>query len=265
MLRFIYLCGEPLATFNLMLGLGLLSIVAGTLAQIRLRSLKGAAETGLLAAIPVSAGIGVVLAAVADYLFRGLRHGWHWPEEIGFVYFGWLAGCIAAFGLHSAITGIRWKFLLDFFLPLFALAQSFGRIGCFLGGCCFGRPAEWFGLVYPPGSIPDAVYGQTPLFPVQLLEALYLAVVFIILWRRVPFRFRGGAYLLLAAIGRFGCEYLRGDFRGSIGTVEVFSPAQCLGFGCALLGAFLLWRGGRRNAEDAVYRDRRDLTPPRER
>lgn len=76
--------------------------------------------------------------------------------------------------------------LLGVSLPLYV---GFCRIGCFLGGCCYGLPCR-FGVLYPeqvfsrvggcrvysPGSYPSA-----RVFPIQLLEAAVQFGLFIVL------------------------------------------------------------------------------------
>ena len=101
--------------------------------------------------------------------------------------------------------------LLNLFLPSFALAQAFGRIGCFLGGCCYGRPAKFLGVSYPEGSLPYIHHGSTPLIPVQLYESAYLLITFVILFKVIRFNHRGAWYLILMPAGRFWLEFCRNE------------------------------------------------------
>ena len=54
-------------------------------------------------------------------------------------------------------------------MPEIALAQGFGRIGCFLAGCCYGRQTDAAcGVVFPAGSLaPSGV----KLIPTQLISS----------------------------------------------------------------------------------------------
>ena len=97
--------------------------------------------------------------------------------------------------------------------PLF---HTFGRIGCFLGGCCYGIPCD-FGFVYTQN--PIAMANGVRRFPVQLLEALFCFFLFLLLFslfRRGRCKNRLLAlYLGIYSVGRFFLEYLRGDdYRG---------------------------------------------------
>ncbi|MDD5500227.1 MAG: prolipoprotein diacylglyceryl transferase, partial [Candidatus Omnitrophica bacterium] len=75
------------------------------------------------------------------------------------------------FGFACAFIFIRKNkmgllFTLDLLAPFVALGQSIGRIGCFLNGCCYGRPSE-FGLYFPSAGqklIPTQLYSSLLLF-----------------------------------------------------------------------------------------------------
>jgi phosphatidylglycerol---prolipoprotein diacylglyceryl transferase len=73
------------------------------------------------------------------------------------------------------------------------------RFGCFLNGCCAGRPtSRWFGL-----NLPDSEGVWRRRVPVQILEAAWGMVVLagaVTLWRRLPFQ---GA-LILYTMGAYG-------------------------------------------------------------
>jgi len=94
---------------------------------------------------------------------------------------------------------------------------AFGRIGCFMVGCCHGRPCSW-GVCYRQ---KHADAGFTPyyvgvrLFPVQLVESLWVLCTVIV---GTCFVIRGeqsGAalawYVVSYDLGRFSFEFFRGD------------------------------------------------------
>jgi phosphatidylglycerol:prolipoprotein diacylglycerol transferase len=107
----------------------------------------------------------------------------------------------------------------------------FGRLGCFLGGCCFGLPTDSrLGLVFPGGSpasyeqaeaglLADKALASLPVHPTQLYEALgCLCIAAWLLLRTHPRkRFDGQVmltFLIDYAVLRFGIEYMRADDRG---------------------------------------------------
>lgn len=98
-------------------------------------------------------------------------------------------------------------------IPLF---HFFGRIGCFLGGCCFGIHSR-IGFTYTNNPIAEA-NGITR-FPVQLLEAVFNFLLFLLLnhfFKTEKYKNKLiYIYLLVYAMGRFFIEFLRGDaYRG---------------------------------------------------
>jgi len=96
--------------------------------------------------------------------------------------------------------------LLDLAAPYIALGQSIGRIGCFLNGCCYGKPVAW-GIYYP--------VHQARLYPTQLFECAGLFIIFLILKKAQAKPHQAGFifvfYLWLAAIERFVVEFYRAD------------------------------------------------------
>jgi phosphatidylglycerol:prolipoprotein diacylglycerol transferase len=106
-----------------------------------------------------------------------------------------------------------------------SIGQMFGRIGCFLAGCCWGKECPTgfpFAVTF---TNPDAAKQVgtpllVPLHPAQLYEAIGMLVIFLILrftyFRR---RFEGQQfflYLLLYSVLRFTVEFFRGDPRGTV-------------------------------------------------
>ena len=109
-------------------------------------------------------------------------------------------------------------------IPLF---HFFGRIGCFLGGCCFGIPCR-FGFMYTNNPIIEA-NGVTR-FPVQLLEGVFNIGLFFLLNRLLNTgKYKNRLlyiYLTIYATGRFFIEYLRGDTHRGIWFI--FSTSQVI-------------------------------------
>jgi len=133
----------------------------------------------------------------------------------GNVFYGGLLG-----GILVAIIIFKkkpqYKYLLDFATPAIPLFHFFGRIGCFLAGCCFGVESS-FGFTFHHSIIEKA--NEINRFPVQLLEAFINLILFFILdfFRRKNL-FKQNIiylYLLFYSVARFFIEFLRGDeYRG---------------------------------------------------
>ena len=173
----------------------------------------------------------------------------HWSEFLsdplgalgaeGFVVYGGIVcGLLAAYLYcrKQSLPFLRWA---DCFMPGVALAQGFGRIGCFLAGCCFGKPTDsLLGVVFPAGS---AAPSGVSLWPVQLFSAggdFLLAALLLLLDRKKPRAgLLTGVYLLLYSIGRFLIEFLRDDPRGAVG---LLSTSQFIALFTAAAAAAIL-------------------------
>lgn len=131
----------------------------------------------------------------------------------GLVFYGGLIfGVVTAFILSRSY---RVK-LTDYFpalLPSLALVSGFGRIGCFMVGCCYGIESSLpITVTFPAGAIAPA---GLPLLPVQLFEAgfdfiLFFLMIFICS-NAILKRWAARIYIVLYAVVRFFLEFIRGD------------------------------------------------------
>ena len=239
--------------FPLCAGIALLSITILVRYQLKKISSLPEFENKIMIAIPLSMVTGILTAYLSDVIFRGGWESLTKPWGFGFTFYGWLAGCIVFYWIYGKCCQLNPILLFNLFLPAFSLAQAFGRIGCFCGGCCCGRPSDCFGIKFPPGSFPYQKYGDMPLIPVQLMESAYLLLIFLILFLKIPFRKRAAWYLILMPAGRFLLEFLRGDDRGNIFGIDWLSPAQLISIiflvaGIVLLNRKILQEGRSENA-----------------
>ncbi len=175
--------------------------------------------------------------------------------EGGLVFYGGLIGATL-----GAMIYLHWKKLpmwkmADVLAPSIALGSAFGRIGCLMHGCCFGRVCSvpW-GLTFPPHSPAwdlqvqnGLINANEPALPVHPTEIYDSAVNFLFylflawLFRRKKFDGQVfSVYLIGYAILRSCVEYFRGDYPvrylGGIAT-----PAQLVSIGIILSGVLLLF------------------------
>jgi phosphatidylglycerol:prolipoprotein diacylglycerol transferase len=133
----------------------------------------------------------------------------------GLVYYGGLAGASLACMLYAR-RGRRplWR-LADILAPSIALGQVFGRIGCLLNGCCYGRPCHLPWAISFPENNPSGA-PSVPVHPTQIYESILslgLCIALTQLYRRR--RFDGqifGLYLVGYALLRSFVELFRGDY-----------------------------------------------------
>ena len=155
-------------------------------------------------------------------------------DQGGLIYYGGFVGGAVAVTLFSRQRRRPLLEVADFTIGAVPLGHFFGRIGCFINGCCYGAPAQGpLACAYPFDGVPR--------HPVQLYEAIgNLGIYFLLL--RVPPRRAGdrlALYLLLYPAWRFMMEFLRGDARWRWGGLTM---AQLLSAALFLAGLALLYR-----------------------
>jgi phosphatidylglycerol:prolipoprotein diacylglycerol transferase len=169
--------------------------------------------------IMVGAILGARIVYVATYWkdeFAGqplseifmIQHG-------GLVYYGGLIGATIA-----GVIYIRWKKLplwktADVLAPSIALGNVFGRIGCLLNGCCYGRACSLSWAIQFPADNPLHP-PTTPVHPTEIYDALDNFILYLLLaWLFRRKKFDGqifATYLIGYAIIRTIMEYFRGDY-----------------------------------------------------
>ncbi len=119
--------------------------------------------------------------------------------------------------------------------PPVVVGHAFGRIGCLLVGCCYGKINSTFGIK----MFVDGIY-ETRL-PTQLYEAVFLFVLFsvmVFLILKKDFYEIPALYLISYGVWRFCIEFLRDDNRGSVGLP--ISPSQLISVLMIIAGITLL-------------------------
>lgn len=130
----------------------------------------------------------------------------------GMVFYGGLIGGIIVGTIYCKKLKLDTMLYADVYAPAIPLFHAFGRIGCFLGGCCYGMECSW-GVVYNNPNVPEA-NGVTRL-PIQLIESAGDLIIFAILVILSNKKLRKGTlfllYLLMYGILRMATEFFRGD------------------------------------------------------
>lgn len=133
----------------------------------------------------------------------------------GLVYYGGFVAVLIFAFFYCRYKKINIIKLIDVFAPALALGHSFGRIGCFFSGCCYGKSTDCFLAI-------------SHKHPTQLYESLGNIIIFFILHNLLKKSHKDGyvfvLYMLLYSILRFYVEFFRGDDRGTF--ILGLSPAQ---------------------------------------
>ena len=123
----------------------------------------------------------------------------------GYVFYGGLFGFIFAICFMCKDNLDYKKRMFNLFVPAFPLFHVFGRIGCFMAGCCYGRDLT------EPFIILNMKINR---IPVQLFEAGMDVIIFIVLClikKKKAANNLLAIYLITYGIIRFCLEFLRGD------------------------------------------------------
>ena len=126
--------------------------------------------------------------------------------EGGLIFYGGAIFSVAGFWLMTRKKKLPFWKSLDFIIPYGVLTHAFGRIGCFMNGCCYGKACDLPWAVQFPGL-------ATKVHPTQIYEALFdvFLAVFLLNIRKKA-RFEGQIALLYFALygmGRYLIEFLR--------------------------------------------------------
>ena len=196
----------------------------------------------------------------------------------GLVWYGGILGAMVA--VIGLLRMKRESILahLDLIAPAGALGLALGRVGCFLNGCCFGRPTDlpWGvrfpktgkvayeladgSIIYEPTGSPAFVHHfhqrlvtinddwSLAVHPTQIYAALgALALFAMVYWyygrRKAPGQVFA-IYLMLYAPMRFFFEWLRDDVPAAL---LGLTPAQVMSIGLVVFGAALFAYAGKRS------------------
>ena len=225
--------------YGFMIAMGVLA--AWFVAEQRARKLKLACEH--IFYLVVWCAIGGFTSAKILFWITNWREFLQNPRQIigsdGFVVYGGIIGGILASYIYCRTKKQAFMPYFDLVMPAVSFAQGFGRFGCFFAGCCYGRETDaWYGITFHNSSFaPNGV----KLIPTQLISAAGdFIICALLLWfasKRPKAGRVAAAYLVLYGIGRFAVEFLRNDYRGSVG---VLSTSQLISIG-AVIGGIVLY------------------------
>jgi len=110
--------------------------------------------------------------------------------QIGFYGFKMQGGAVLVLlflFIFAKLKKINFLSLLDFIAPSLMLLRVIGRIGCFLNGCCFGKPSNHFWcVVFPSNSNAGHIFQELKIQPTQLyyLVSAFLILIILLIWDR---------------------------------------------------------------------------------
>lgn len=180
--------------------------------------------------------LGETLAEKMTNIVRDFRYG--------FVFFGGMIASVGALVYYMKKKDLPILKTSDFLIVGLPLGHALGRIGCFLAGCCYGRPTElpWGVAFTDPHSLVAPNLLGVHLHPTQLYEAVGNTLLFLLLHFSSKKAHKPGTilteYVVCYSLMRFVIEFFRGDFRGAY--VWGMSPSQWIALLAACAAGWLL-------------------------
>ncbi|HEY3403452.1 MAG TPA: prolipoprotein diacylglyceryl transferase [Ohtaekwangia sp.] len=237
-------------------------IAIGAVAGIIYMVIRGRKEIGLTFDQANGLFLSIFIAAVVGgkvfLFFEDVPYYTEHPGKLfsgsGFVFYG---------SFLFAIPTMLWFFnrnklpkyaMLDIMAGTTCLVHMFGRVGCFMAGCCHGKPvASGMGVIFTDPACHAEPKG-VPLHAVQLYEAGFILLVFlIILFLRRRRKFYGQlflTYLLSYAVGRYVLEFFRGDMERGFIIQDYLSHSQLVAIAIAAVTAWVYMRWSKQNRID---------------
>lgn len=176
-----------------------------------------------------------------------------------------LGGVLAAAAMFFGFCYVKRQkplLLADILIPAFFVGLGFGRLGCFLNGCCYGDRCELpWAVMFPLGSVPDialvsrglagpAETASLWLHPSQIYSSINGFILAFLTASYFTYRPRDGSVLALGMlvypVTRFTIEYLRGDELAQLNTP--FTISQLVSLGLFAVGlVYVAWLSRRAN------------------
>ncbi len=165
----------------------------------------------------VGALVGARILYVLSYWNEQFREAPWWEvfmfRKGGLVFYGGFIGAALAGIIYIRAKRLPLMKVADTMAPSIPLGHAFGRLGCLMNGCCYGRVCHLpWAIHYPFGheTYPNAVH-PTQIYESLLNLTLYFALARFYRKRRIEGQVFA-AYLIGYAVLRFFVEFFRGDY-----------------------------------------------------
>lgn len=175
----------------------------------------------------------------------------------GFVFYGSFLFAVPAMLWYFRKHKLHVYKMLDVMAVVTCLVHMFGRVGCFMAGCCYGKPTtSSMGVIFT-NPVCQAEPLNTPLYPTQLWEAGYILLVMMVLLviKKYKQKFYGQLfllYLVLYAIGRSVLELFRGDVARGFIVENILSNSQFIALIILIVVGVIYSRWSKKNAIKAT-------------
>lgn len=218
----------------------MVAMFAATWVSLRFARREKLSEVAILDLSIIAIVASMLGARIFHVLVEAPEYYWESPIRVlyfwqgGFVSLGAFIATILSWLVYLKVKKLNIAQYLDVAGNIAPVIIFFVRIGCFLNGCCYGKPAtHWPSVVYDNPSSTACLMGfcHVPLYPTQaffMLNAVVMFIAMIVVRKyRTAYGQVGAAFLMYEGVSRFFIEFLRGDddrgvyFNGAISTGQI--------------------------------------------
>lgn len=207
----------------------------------------------------------VLSSVIGSRMFHVFLEEWPYyrkhPSEIlaiwqgGYTLYGAMIAAMISITVYCRINKLSFLCWGDIAAPGTGLGICLGRLGCFMAGCCWGKPTDLFWGVKFTHPETFAQTENHAVHPSQLYESFLAFGIYLLLNKAFKKRAYDGQIcfygIVLYAVVRFTVEAFRGDdIRGYIG---ILSYSQCISLGMLVL-AIVGWNWQRRRMTSPAKR-----------
>lgn len=221
--------------YGVMIAIGFLLAIFVTV----FRTKKAGLDADIIIDLALISVIGGFIGAKLLFVISNFKAFLEAPLSVlgsgGFVVYGGIIFASLLIFLYSKKKKFKFLEYMDILVPQVAIAQGFGRLGCFCAGCCYGaETTSPLGVVFPEGSLAPA---GVKIWPTQIFSAagdFMLFAILVLISKKKP---KAGNvacfYAIFYGIGRFIVEYFREDTPLML---NLFTEAQWISIGIVVLG-----------------------------
>ena len=241
-----------LRSYGLMMAIAFIVGTFLSLREARRLSLDEDKVVNVILVTLIASVLGARMLYVLEHLSEFRRE---WTSVLalwqgGLTLYGGIAAGTFAGLIASRRMGLPVWITADALTPALALGTMFGRVGCYLNGCCYGRPTTLpWGVVFPHDSFAYLEFGEQPVHPSQLYNALAGLVLFLVFqFLRKRFRVPGvlfWSFIVLFALVRIPLDMTRTYEADAVimrvGVLD-FTESQLMSIGMILFGTLMIMR-----------------------
>ena len=230
MLRYLHVGPDSfIPSYNLLVGIGIALAMLYLQYHPLFKSKSDSEKYKIHLSLLVSIIGGFAGAFLFDAYSQGINLTFENINQVGLTFFGGLLSGLLILMVSLKLFSLPLLNTLNILSLSFCIGHFFGRLGCFMAGCCYGSPTDSvFGVVFPKNSLPyDHYHELIKIHPTQLYESIFVLAVFVFLTKtknKNPFYI----YLISYAVFRFLVEFVRSDNRGVIFNQQLLSPSQMI-------------------------------------